>query len=217
MRAHWRRSTIIVLSQYKKRLWCREEICSNLRKNDSESLVVEENHLLVYSEENLDSVHAITQVVLSNVHCLLLDDLLLIVLGLCSVRTEASVRSVVAVARVATLFEKWLVHACRAILFLDDEVGWAAQVSLTGTLNPIGSILLHKLVGVLADILQQLASISILYRPFRHVVVGLFLLQALQNDLVLSRDLHKLSLAGLSVQTFLELQVGQAGNQWDTL
>ena len=179
--------------------------------------MVEENHLLVYSEENLDSVHAITQVVLSNVHCLLLDDLLLIVLGLCSVRTEASVRSVVAVARVATLFEKWLVHACSAILFLDDEVGWAAQVSLTGALNPVGGILLHKLVGVLADILQQLASISILYRPFRHVVVGLFLLQALQNDLVLSRDLHKLSLAGLSVQTFLELQVGQAGNQWDTL
>ena len=137
---------------------------------------------------------------LSNVHCLLLDDLLLAVLGLCSVRAEASVRSVVAVARVATLFEKWLVHTCSAILFLDDEVGWATQVRLTGTFNPIVvGLFLHQLVGILTDILEQLSSSGILSRPLGHVVVRLLLLQALENDLVLSRDLHELSFTGLSV------------------
>ena len=42
--------------------------------------------------------------------------------------------------------------------------------------------------------------------PLGHVVVRLLLLQALQNDLVLPSDLHKLSLARLPVETLFELQ-----------
>lgn len=42
--------------------------------------------------------------------------------------------------------------------------------------------------------------------PLRDVVVGLLFLEALENYLVLSCDLHKISLAGFSIETLFKLK-----------
>lgn len=49
--------------------------------------------------------------------------------------------------------------------------------------------------------MEQLASVVVLMRPFGHVVMRLFLLQPLQDALVLLSDLHQLLLPCLSVET----------------
>ena len=48
--------------------------------------------------------------------------------------------------------------------------------------------------------------------PLGHVIVGFLFLQAFQNNLVFASDFHKLSLACLSVETFLKLKVSSAAH-----
>ena len=48
--------------------------------------------------------------------------------------------------------------------------------------------------------------------PLGDVVVWLPFLEALEDDLILSGDLHKLTLACFAVQTLLELKVGRTWN-----
>ena len=154
---------------------------------------------------------------LAHVHSLFLDDLLLAVLVLCAVWTEALVVWVVAVACVAALFEEGLVAICCTILLLDDEVRWATQISLIGsTLDGIW-VLLQQLVRILTNILEQLSPLSILCGPLCDVVIWLLLLKALEDHLIFSCDFHKFSLTGLSIQRLLVLEVTLAGHGWDTL
>lgn len=49
--------------------------------------------------------------------------------------------------------------------------------------------------------MEQLSSVVVFVRPLRDVVVRLFLLQSLQDALVLLCDLHQLLLPCLSVET----------------
>jgi len=138
--------------------------------------------------------------VLSHVDGLLLDDLRLALL-LCAVWAETLAALTVAVTRVATLLVEWLAATLCAV-FLNNEVRGAAQVRVL-TLDVVRVVLRANLVGVLADVIEELASLVILMGPPRHVIIGLLLLQALQDDLILARDFHQLALAGLSIQTLL--------------
>ena len=136
----------------------------------------------------------------------LLENLLLT--GLSPVRLETML--VPTIACVASLLIKWLVSIRSSVLLFDDEVwrstliGISCLVSLHHHLLLL--ILVLHLVGELADVFEELAASEILLSPPCYVVVRLFLLQALENHLILSRYLHKLSLAGFSIQTLFELK-----------
>ena len=100
-----------------------------------------------------------------------------------------------AVTRVPTLLKEWLVSICSSVLFFDDKVGRSAEVGFTSSLSVLHLQLLFfsvllQLVGVFADVLEELASGEIILRPLSHIVVGLLLLKALQDNLVLPCDLH---------------------------
>ena len=71
-------------------------------------------------------------------------------------------------------------------LFLYDEV------------RLIVDILVNK--WVLTDILEDLNSLVVFPLPSRHVVVGRFVLQPLQDHLVLTGYLHQISFALVSVK-----------------
>lgn len=55
-------------------------------------------------------------------------------------------------------------------------------------------------VRVLTNILEQLLPLILLFHPLDNVIVGLLVLQASENGLVLHRDLEELSLACVTVQ-----------------
>ncbi len=116
---------------------------------------------------------------LSDIDSLFLNDLLLTILVLCSVRSEAGVVRVVAVACVAALLEKGLVAIRSPVLLLDDEVGRATQVSLVGGSFNCVWVFVHQLVRILADVFKDLASLSVFYGPPSHVVVRFLLLETL--------------------------------------
>lgn len=147
---------------------------------------------------------------LAYIDSLFLHDLLA---ALSAVRLE-TLRVVATFARIAPLLEEWLVAVGRAVLLFDDEVRWSVQVSLTRLASlehlSLEFLLVAQLVGILTDVLQELASSEIFLSPLGDVVVWLLLLQAFEDDLVLSRDFHEFSLARLSVQTLFELQVCSA-------
>ena len=161
-------------------------------------------YLLLDGEEDLDRVGlSASQILLPHVHSLSFYYLLLAVVH-SLVWTEASI---VTVSRVATFFEKWLVTIGCTVFLLNNEIRRPAHVCLTCLPTPDTSLIsfLEELVRVLADVMQQLSSFQVLLSPSRYVVVWLFFLKTFQNDLVLTRDLHKLSLSRLSVETLFEL------------
>ena len=86
----------------------------------------------------------------AHVHCLFLDDLLLLAIVLRAIWAEALL--VATVTRVTTLFVKWLVCISSSVFLLDNEVRRAAQVDLSRALSLGFQFLLRKLVGVLTDI-----------------------------------------------------------------
>ena len=61
-----------------------------------------------------------------------------------------------------------------------------------------------QLIRILTNVLENFAPAEVVLGPFGHVVVGFFLLKPLKDDLVLSGYLHKLTFAGLAIETFLE-------------
>lgn len=85
-------------------------------------------------------------------------------------------------------------HSSR--LLVRDEVR-------TGHRLRVGHRSLLQLIRILADVVKQFLPIVVLPDPLCNVVVWLLLLKALEDPLVLGGDLHKLFLAGLSVQTAL--------------
>lgn len=99
-----------------------------------------------------------------------------------------------AVARVPTLLKEWLISICSSVLLFDDKVGRSAEVGFTSLsvlhLQLLFFSVMLQLVGVFTDVLEELASGEIILRPLSHIVVGLLLLKALQDNLVLPRDLH---------------------------
>lgn len=86
----------------------------------------------------------------AHVHCLFLDDLLLLGIVLRAIWTEALL--VAAVTRVTTLFVKWLVYISSSVFLLNNEVRRAVQVDLSHALSLSFQFLLRKLVGVLTDV-----------------------------------------------------------------
>ena len=86
----------------------------------------------------------------AHVHCLFLDDLLLLAIVLRAIWAEALL--VATVTRVTTLFVKWLVCISSSVFLLDNEVRRAAQVDLSRALSLGFQFLLRKLVGVLTDV-----------------------------------------------------------------
>ena len=114
---------------------------------------------------------------LAHVHRLLLDDLLLSSILLRTIRAEALL--VATVTRVTPLLVKWLVCVSSAVFLLNDEVRRAAQVDLSHALCLLGlQFLLGELIGVLTDVVKELAPIEVLLGPPCDVVVGLLLLEA---------------------------------------
>ena len=149
--------------------------------------------LLVQSEEDLNGVHSIAQVMLAHVNGLLLDYLLLVCI-LCAIGAE-SLFVVATVACVASLLKEGLVTVGCAVLFLDNEVRWTALVG-TALFTRIWHqrllllLLVTKHVRELTDIFEHLSSLEIVLGPLGYVVVRLLLLEALQDHLVLPGDLH---------------------------
>ena len=109
------------------------------------------------------------------------------------VEAGPNLRSVQAIA--GFLLVEGLPRARRLLLLLDDEVGLTSE--RTGTLN-------HLLVQqrVLADVSQDLLAVVLLALPPLYVIARLLVLQALQDLLILSRDLDEFALTGLPVETF---------------
>ena len=132
---------------------------------------------------------------LTHIDRLFLDDLLATTVG------RARSETVAAITSVASLLEEGLVHVSSPVFLLDDEIRWAAQVSI---LSVVALLLLIHQVRVLADVLQQLAPVVVLLRPLSHVVVWLLLLETLQDHLILPSDFHKFSLARLPIETLFE-------------
>ena len=110
------------------------------------TLLLAVRYLLVDGVEDLDRVHAVTEVVVAHVHGLFLDDLLAATVGLAW--AEAIIA---AVARVASFLIERLVDVGSPVFLLDDEVRRAAQVSVLSVVWVL--LLIHK-VRVLADVLQ---------------------------------------------------------------
>lgn len=121
---------------------------------------------------------------------LLFENLLLT--GLSLIRLETIL--VTAFACVATFLIKWLVSIRSSVLLFDDKVGRSAEVGFTSLsvlhLQLLFFSVLLQLVGVFANVLEELASGEIILRPLSHIVVGLLLLKTLQDNLVLPCDLH---------------------------
>lgn len=104
---------------------------------------------------------------LTDVNRFFLDDLLATAVGLA--RSEP----VAAIASIASLLKERLVHVGSPVFLFDDEVRWTAEVSI---LSVVALLLLIHQVGILANVLQQLAPAVVFLRPLGHVVVRLLLL-----------------------------------------
>ena len=113
---------------------------------------------------------------LAHVHGLLFDDLLLLTIVLRAIRAEALL--VATVARVTTLFVKWLVCISSSVFLLNDEVRRAAQVDLSHAFSLSFQFLLCELIGILTDVVKEFAPGEILLGPLCDVIVGFLLLQA---------------------------------------
>jgi len=135
---------------------------------------------------------------LTSIHSLFLNDLLTL-LG--AVWSEPTSLARVAVARVAALLVEWLGTALCALL-PNDEVRRAVQVSIS--LPSLQLLVLAVLVRVFTDVAQDLTALNVLHGPSGYVIIGLLFLEALENDLVLTGDLHKLTLACISIETLFE-------------
>ena len=86
----------------------------------------------------------------AHIHCLFLDDLLLLGIVLRAIRAEALLVSTV--TRVTTLFVEWLISISSSVFLLYDEVRRAAQVDLSRALSLSFQFLLRELIGVLTDV-----------------------------------------------------------------
>ena len=87
---------------------------------------------------------------LAHVHCLFLDDLLLLGIVLRAIRAEALLVSTVTC--VTTLFVEWLISISSSVFLLNNEVRRAAQVDLSRALSLGFQFLLRELIGVLTDV-----------------------------------------------------------------
>ena len=148
---------------------------------------------------------------LTNVYCLFLLDCLLLALRLC--RSVASFLIPKGICRVATFLVELGASAIVALL-LDNEVRGSVQVCICcGSGVQSRSWVIHILsilegVGIFTDVEEKLLAIMVLLRPLSNIVRGFLLLKPLEDDLVLTCDLHELSLPGLSVKTF------SVGKRW---
>ena len=96
------------------------------------------------------------------------------------------------------------------VLLLDNEVRRSVQVRICGVLGRESSswiiwvdALVLQSVRVLADVIKELATFMVILGPLSHIVRGFLLLEPLEDDLVLTCDLHELTFASLAVQAFL--------------
>ena len=89
---------------------------------------------------------------LAHIYRLFLDDLLLLSIVLSAIWTEALL--VATVARVTTLFVKWLVCISSSVFLLNDEVRRAAQVDLSHAFSLGFQFLLRELIGILTDVVK---------------------------------------------------------------
>ena len=113
---------------------------------------------------------------LAHIYRLFLDDLLLLSIVLSAIWTETLL--VATVARVTTLFVKWLVCISSSVFLLNDEVRRAAQVDLSHAFSLSFQFLLCELIGILTDVIKEFAPSEILLGPLGDVIVGFLLLQA---------------------------------------
>ena len=146
---------------------------------------------------------------LADIDSLLLDDLLAAELG--AIRAESLVLSF---RGVAPLLEERLVTIGSPVLLLNDEVRGSAQVGVAGLvahhLDLAFDFFVLELVGVFADVVEDLAPLDILLGPPGDVVIGLLLLETLEDDLVLAGDFHKFAFARLAVEALFEKEGGLA-------
>ena len=87
---------------------------------------------------------------LTDVNCFLLDDLSLALLGTVWAEAWALRALAIAVARISSFFEKWLVSTGSTVL-LDDEVRRSAEIGVAS---------LHDLLILCADLIRVLADIA---------------------------------------------------------
>ena len=157
-------------------------------------------------KKNLNSITAVAQVVLTHIDGFFLNNLLLAVIS--PVRSEAWL--IIVLTRVTAFLKEWLVSISCSVLLFYYEVRRTIEVSLACFISLHDHLwiflLLLQLVGVLTDVCKKLTSAEIILSPLRDVVVGLLFLEALENYLVLSCDLHKISLAGFSIETLFKLK-----------
>lgn len=142
------------------------------------------DQVILLGDEHFNEVDSVSQIVLARVERLLLDDL---------IHRSADLRPGTAdgVACVALLFGMVETVASRGSSRLpsDDEIG--STISVDALLQQ----------RVLADVPQNPGPTLLVTLPGRHVVVGLLVLQALEDLLVLPGDLDQLTTPGLAVQT----------------
>ena len=112
----------------------------------------------------------------AHVHCLFLDDLLLLAIVLRAIWAEALL--VATVTRVTTLFVKWLVCISSSVFLLNDEVRRAAQVDLSQAFSLSFHFLLCELIRILTDVVKEFAPGEILLGPLGDVIVRFLLLEA---------------------------------------
>ena len=97
------------------------------------------------------------------------------------------------------LLVEGLVRVGSAILLLNYEIGRSFQVLLRFW---ILWLLVLQEIWVLANVYKYFPTVIVFLGPSCYVVIRFLLLETLKDNLILSSDLHELSLACLSIQWF---------------
>ena len=149
-------------------------------------------HLLCSWADNFNCVGTIAKIMLSEVKRFFLDDLSQ------WATTLASSRWIWLASRRVTslLLVERLVRVWSAILLLNYEIGRSFQVLLRFW---ILALLVLQEIWVLANVYEYFPTVIVFLGPPCHVVIRFLLLETLKDNLILSSDLHELSLACLSV------------------